>query len=176
MTTQNGAVRVCGGRPVGTSSAVIVTMRRLHFLCPHLNSEWFLKRGLSLKWPVIYSSLTEMPQSVSLHSLSQTRPGSMPSVGFYGMLSSSIDSQVPSKLGSFWPNLAAFEAHVRRELFSFQCEKRQISRSESTFSFQRRHMHAPQSGVNGLCEECLEDVNRERRSSAVRCGLFVYSV
>ncbi len=79
-------------------------------------------------------------------------------------------------LGLFWPNLAAFEAHVRRELFSFQCEKRQISRSESTFSFQRRHMHAPQSGVNGLCEECLEDVNRERRSSAVCCGLFVYSV
>lgn len=167
---------VCGGRPVGTSSAVIVTMRRLHFLCPHLNREWFLKRGLSLKWPVIYSSLMEMPQSVSLHSLSQTRPGSMPSVGFDGMLSSSIGSQVPSKWGSFVAKLGCVWSARCRELFSFQCENRQISRSESTFSFQRRHMHAPQSGVNGHCEECLEDVNREMRNSAVHCGLFVCSV
>lgn len=102
---------------------------------------------------VIYSALTEMAQSVSLHSLSQTRMGPMPSAGSEGMLSSSIGSQVPSKLGPFVAKLGCVWSERRQELFSFQCENRQISRSESTFSFQSRHMHAPQRGVNGLCVE-----------------------
>lgn len=125
--------------------------------------------------PVIYSALTEMAQSVSLHSLSQTRMGPMPSAGSEGMLSSSIGSQVPSKLGPFVAKLGCVWSERRQELFSFQCENRQISRSESTFSFQSHHMHAPQRGVNGLCVE-MRGVFRgcKQRDEELGCTLWFF--
>lgn len=116
--------------------------------------------------PVIYSALTV---SAFIRSLSD-QTGSDAKCRVRGSalklhwLSSSF--QIRAFCGQTW---------LRLKLVSFQCENRQISRSESTFSFQSRHMHAPQRGVNGLCVE-LSGVFREckQRDEELGCTLWVF--
>lgn len=129
------------------------------------------KAVTQMQRPVLSSIALSHGASAFIHSLSdQTESGAKCRVRGSALklhwLSSSF--QIRAFCGQTW---------LRLKLVSFQCENRQISRSESTFSFQSRHMHAPQRGVNGLCVD-LSGVFRgcKQRDEELGYTLWVLSV